>query len=140
MQDLEKSFRKTISLNVTQFYNFYNCLTASTQIFYNDKLKDKYSLRKSFLENENDICPICDEHKVSIMLECYHFFCEKCINVWLFDKKNSCPLCRYEINLNNHTHNITNSQHWDILEKVDQNEFDKDAENRFEKVMNTLFK
>ena len=72
-----KVFVKDKQMNITEFYNFYNTLMNSTHIFYEKKLKQRYPNGKK--SEENDICPICDENKVSIMLDCYHFFCEKCI-------------------------------------------------------------
>lgn len=133
-----KVFLKDKQMNITEFYNFYNTLMNSTHIFYEKKLKQRYPNGKK--SEENDICPICDENKVSIMLDCYHFFCEKCIKTWLFDKRNSCPLCRLEIDLNRVEDDIKKSRHWDVVDTVDPNEYDQDRSERFEKLMNSMFK
>lgn len=133
-----KVFLKDKQMNITEFYNFYNTLMNSTHIFYEKKLKLRYPNGKK--SEENDICPICDENKVSIMLDCYHFFCEKCIKTWLFDKRNSCPLCRLEIDLNRVEDDIKKSRHWDVVDTVDPNEYDQDRSERFEKLMNSMFK
>ena len=52
--------------------------------------------------NINKECPIClDElSKQVIKLNCGHFFHPNCINQWLISK-NICPLCKFEIKLNN---------------------------------------
>ena len=133
-----KYFYKDKKLTLSEFYNFYNCLINSTHIFYENKLKQKFPNGKK--NEENDICPICEENKVSIMLDCYHFFCEKCIKTWLFDKKNSCPLCRLEIDLNRVEDDIKKSRHWNVIDNIDPKEYDKDESERFENLIQTLFK
>jgi hypothetical protein len=48
-------------------------------------------------ENEDNICPICQDKLASpVVLKCQHIFCEDCVCVWL-DKENSCPMCRAKI-------------------------------------------
>ncbi len=46
-------------------------------------------------------CPVCDEEKKKVDLECQHSVCEECIQKWV-RKENSCPMCRSPI----HTINI----------------------------------
>ncbi len=41
-----------------------NCL----QIFYQDNLQRRYSTTK---KGDDEMCPICEESKVSILLDCY---------------------------------------------------------------------
>ena len=74
------------------------------------------------------------------MLDCYHFFCEKCIKTWLFDKKNNCPLCRYEIQINKNNGEIRNSSQWDIIDFKDEKNFEKDISERFYYLLDIMFK
>ncbi len=63
-------------LNLSQFYKFFNTLMNSLPVFYLDNIVrkrvnsicDKENTTKG---NEDDICPICEEKKVTIMLDCY---------------------------------------------------------------------
>ena len=134
--------KKDVYLTLTEFYTFFNCLTNSTQIFYGDFFKLKIKNNKTpskDLEENDDLCPICEENKVSVMLDCYHFFCEKCIKTWLFDKKNNCPLCRYEIQINKNNGEISNSSQWDIIDFKDEKNFEKDISERFYYLLDRLF-
>jgi len=134
---------KDVYLTLNEFYNFFNCLTNSTQIFFGDLLKLKLKKNKETDKGKNeydDLCPICEENKVSVMLDCYHFFCEKCIKTWLFNKKNNCPLCRYEIKINKEKGEITQSKQWDIINFEDQKEIENENFERFFYLLDTLFK
>lgn len=116
--------RKTVkekSLNINEFNRFYNLLMESKNIFIGYQIQG-YIKKKSSNEaydDENELCPICNEKKVQIMLECSHFFCEKCIKTWLFDKMNTCPLCRLNIDLKKI--NLRENDCWDV---VDSKEFE----------------
>ena len=47
-----------------------------------------------------DVCSIClDEiSKHSVLLDCKHNFCKKCISLWIIENKTcTCPNCRREI-------------------------------------------
>lgn len=56
-------------------------------------------------------CPICleqvQEEEQSI-LNCNHIFCKKCIDDYIKQKKNTCPLCRGEIKNYSYQGNIYN--------------------------------
>lgn len=53
-----------------------------------------------FLNISDNECILCmneiDKHD-SHKLDCNHYFCKSCINVWL-EERNDCPLCSNEIN------------------------------------------
>lgn len=58
----------------------------------------------SHLEREVKRCVICLEDLKNgdkvISLPCIHFFHSNCIKAW-FSKKNSCPICKFELKLEN---------------------------------------
>jgi hypothetical protein len=49
-------------------------------------------------DNDDEIYPICEDKKVSVMLECYVkinikcsiFLGENCIHTWVLNKRNNC--------------------------------------------------
>jgi hypothetical protein len=51
---------------------------------------------------KNQDCPIClnnfIENKNIIKTECEHFFHKFCIYEWIYNKHNSCPVCRDKLN------------------------------------------
>lgn len=52
----------------------------SLPIFYKDNVLERYSSTKK--GEEDDICPICEDKQVNIMLDCYvMFFIEKNISI-----------------------------------------------------------
>jgi hypothetical protein len=55
--------------------------------------------RKSIF-NDIPFCSICYDTKSTIITDCNHFYCTKCICEWFFTLKNSCPICRKEITIN----------------------------------------
>tara|TARA_B100001093_G_scaffold501778_1_gene553896 strand:+ start:2327 stop:2797 length:471 start_codon:yes stop_codon:yes gene_type:complete len=59
---------------------------------------DKYTIR---LDEKVKECPICfnESDKSVKIINCEHIFCETCIENWLLNHKNTCPLCR--VNLKN---------------------------------------
>lgn len=60
-------------------------------------LDTSYGSPISLNENEENICPICqDSYKSPVILKCKHTFCQDCVCVWL-DKENSCPMCRSRV-------------------------------------------
>ena len=132
--------KKNVYLTLSEFYNFFNCITNSTKLFYGDLLELKMKKKETPNLENDDLCPICEENKVSVMLDCYHFFCEKCIKTWLFDKKNNCPLCRYEIQINKNNGEIRNSSQWDIIDFKDEKNFEKDISERFYYLLDIMFK
>ena len=56
------------------------------------------------IDKKIDECPICfnSSDNVIKIIKCEHIFCENCIEHWLKDHKNTCPICR--INTNNETY------------------------------------
>jgi predicted nuclease with TOPRIM domain len=43
-------------------------------------------------------CPICmEEIDKNIKLQCTHIFCVPCIEKWLLNKSNTCPICRVKV-------------------------------------------
>ena len=134
-----KSFKsnkeKTIKLDLNEFYLFFNCLLDSKNIFYDDKLK--LCIQNGTLkdETESGFCPICAENTVDTMLKCYHCFCEKCIKTWLLEKTNSCPLCRLIINVDKNEE-LFESQKWEIVAKINKNEYNNEIKDRFYNILN----
>lgn len=108
-------------------------------IFYQNRIKEKY-LKIKEIDEPRDVCPICEEQKVSIMLECYHFFCETCIKTWLFNKAQSCPLCRLNIDIEKGSEEIFKSRQWDVVDQLDPVELDKDNEGRLNNFITAFFK
>ena len=43
-------------------------------------------------------CPVCDDEKERVDLDCTHSICVDCIQKWV-RKENSCPLCRSPIHI-----------------------------------------
>ena len=136
-----KSFKseqkKTLKLDLNEFYLFYNSLIDSINIFYDDKLKETIKNGKIKDETESGFCPICAENTVDTMLKCYHCFCEKCIKTWLLEKTNSCPLCRLTINVDK-KEELFESQQWEIVCKINKNEYNEETKERFYKILNKM--
>lgn len=72
-------------------------------VIQNVKIKDLNTISviiSSHVQCEEEICPICQNELNSILhegrkvrrLECFHIFCDICIDKW-FDKHNTCPIC-----------------------------------------------
>ena len=59
---------------------------------------EKYTLK---LDSKILECPIClsESDKTVKIIKCNHDFCENCINNWLLNHKNSCPICRTDIKI-----------------------------------------
>jgi hypothetical protein len=59
-------------------------------------------VKKNFLEKNSDYCTICQENydKTSQIkiLPCEHFFHCSCIEPWLLNCSNLCPICRKNVN------------------------------------------
>ena len=136
-----KSFKseqkKTLKLDLNEFYLFYNSLIDSINIFYDDKLKETIKNGKIKDETESGFCPICAENTVDTMLKCYHCFCEKCLKTWLLEKTNSCPLCRLTINVDK-KEELFESQQWEIVGKINKNEYNEETKERFYKILNKM--
>jgi hypothetical protein len=52
-------------------------------------------LDSSSSDYDFNLCGICFELPMEVVLECSHSFCERCIHDWR-KKHNTCPLCRDE--------------------------------------------
>ena len=129
--------KKTLKLDLNEFYLFYNSLIDSINIFYDDKLKETIKNGKIKDETESGFCPICAENTVDTMLKCYHCFCEKCIKTWLLEKTNSCPLCRLTINVDKNEE-LFESQQWEIVGKMNKNEYNEEVKERFYQILNKM--
>ncbi len=128
---------KTIKLSLDEFYVFHNSLLDSINIFYDDKIKERMTKIKNKDESDNGLCPICNENTINTMLKCYHCFCEKCIKTWLLEKTNSCPLCRLTINVDK-KEELFESQQWEIVGKINKNEYNEETKERFYKILNKM--
>jgi hypothetical protein len=135
---------KTKNIQIDDFYKFYDTTISSSQIFLDEKLKLNKNINQENHKNDeitddgNDICPICENNKVSVMLDCYHFFCEDCIKTWLIKKKSNCPFCR--LNVNNSEKNLNKENQWDIVDDLNQSEYNRELNNKFIFLYNKLFK
>ena len=59
---------KRIRLNYCQFYNFFNTLSDSLSLFY----EEKYRINKEInYKTEQELCCICEEKISNVMLSCY---------------------------------------------------------------------
>ena len=135
---------KTKNIQIDDFYKFYDTTISSSQIFLDEKLKLNKNINQEnhktdeITDDGNDICPICENNKVSVMLDCYHFFCEDCIKTWLIKKKSNCPFCR--LNVNNSEKNLNKENQWDIVDDLNQSEYNRELNNKFIFLYNKLFK
>ena len=55
-------------MTLPQFYYFYTTVMNTLPIFYRDNVVKRST---STTKGEDEICSICEENKVSVMLECY---------------------------------------------------------------------
>lgn len=149
---------KIVHISLTDFMAFADRLNGNKEMFYENKMyqKMKSSFENKSIDKQQDdtqqnnnlsistpdydnICPICDEKKIEIILECRHAFCEKCIETWLFDKKNSCPMCRIEINISNSDGNSFAINQWVILEN-DKNMNETCRKDNYDSIENFIQK
>ena len=134
---------KPLNITIDNFYNYYNLIMNTKNIFLRDQINQSFERAKNATEtgeDESQLCPICSENNVNISLPCSHFFCETCIKAWLI-KSQSCPLCRYELKLNKKCPSgISGAQSWDIVEEIDQEKFDKENMESLRILTNKLFK
>jgi hypothetical protein len=134
---------KPISITIEEFYQYFNTLMNSRFIFLSDQMKNK--IKKKGTDNpeddddDSDLCPICNANKVDISLPCSHFFCENCIKTWLV-KSESCPLCRYKLQVNKKTPSgVEGAQSWDVIEEVDEEQLAKESEQTLRSLTKKLF-
>ena len=140
-----------VRLTIEEFYSYYNALMNSLNIFYEQKLVERFSTlgEKDFQTlgaDESSFCPICEENKVEVSLPCSHFFCEDCIKSWVI-KSETCPLCRFKLKYNkNNERNqipagIEGSQRWSIINNDEEmkQQIKKENIDIFLKLTNNLF-
>lgn len=68
-----------------------------------NKLNDEeYKINVEKIDKKLDECPICfsDSETTIKIKKCEHIFCEDCIEKWLKNHKNTCPICRVNVNEN----------------------------------------
>ena len=135
---------KEITIKIGDFYNYFNLLMDLRGKFCREKVSKSFSEIQiddidKVGEDDNDICPICEEQKVNMSLPCHHFFCSKCINEWII-KSESCPTCRFKIqkSIRNPT-GIQGGQNWDILDQVDQETVDEENEKALNYLTKKIF-
>ena len=66
--------------------------------------------KKTLLEINDTLCSICMNKFIIndevIELSCNHEFHEECIKIYLKEYNCKCPLCRIDIEENNHKYNL----------------------------------
>ena len=101
---------------------------------------------------DEDFCCICNEKKIDTIIECMHAFCEKCIAIWLYNKSNSCPICRHDININKDlqvNNDIANEfkeldcnkacdKFWSLVEKYDIKKCNEDLKKKLNLMIDFL--
>ena len=139
-----KKRTKFIKANI--FYNYYNTLMNSLNIFTEKFIKERVSRmseedKLNCSMEENSLCALCLAKKVNFSLPCCHFFCEDCIKTWIL-KSETCPLCRAELKCDKKTpEGISGSGRWSLLEytKNDQNQMNQYNEEILMDLNNKLF-
>ena len=43
----------------------------------------------------DEVCNICLENKNMLRTDCYHIYCDECLEKWMV-RSNTCPVCRAE--------------------------------------------
>ena len=66
--------------------------------------------KKASSSKGQDICCICMESEASVLLPCYHNFCETCIDAWVASRRSTCPLCRCKMG--------TRNDRWQVIEDL----------------------
>ena len=123
---ISNTVNKIVHISLTDFISFSDSLNGNKNMFYDSKVFQRMtnSITKQPTEtiNEDNMCPICNERKVEIVLDCNHLFCEQCIKTWLFDKNNSCPMCRFEINISNTNADAFTKEQWFVIDNNNIND------------------
>ena len=73
-----------------------------------NKLNDEeYKINIEKIDKKLDECPICfsDSETTIKIKKCQHIFCEDCIEKWLKNHKNTCPICRVNV-IENENNNL----------------------------------
>ena len=89
--DLSNTFFPTVNF-IERIFNDY--------IENKNKLNDEeYKKNVEKINEKLEECPVCftsSETTIKIK-KCNHVFCEDCIQKWLKDHKNTCPICRVNV-------------------------------------------
>lgn len=76
-----------------------------------NKLNDEeYKKNVEKINEKLEECPVCftsSETTIKIK-KCNHVFCEDCIQKWLTDHKNTCPICRVNVIIETENSNYEN--------------------------------
>ena len=95
----------SIELNEIQNSTSINFIEWQNRNIYIQEVTKKFIIIKNddiYEKIKNKDCPICldnfIENKNIIKTECKHFFHEFCIYEWVYNKNNSCPVCRDKLN------------------------------------------
>ena len=103
--------------NDETYYDIFFPTANIIERIFNDYIENKNKLNdddyKSNVEKMHEIlqeCPVCftpSETTIKIK-KCNHVFCEDCIQKWLKNHKNTCPICRVNVKIEHEQINDNN--------------------------------
>ena len=109
--DLSNAFFPTVNF-IERIFNDY--------IENRNKLNDEeYNKNVEKINQKLEECPVCftsSETTIKIK-KCNHIFCEDCIQKWLKSHKNTCPICRVNVIIENENINEENTNDENINEE-----------------------